>query len=130
MEQIQFEQLVGEEFTRVPAHIKAKLENVDFVLEQEAHDGQRSAHGMRSGDELLGLYEGVPLNARRGVYFGVLPDKISLFQGPLERSAEGDEAALRKLVYDTLLHEIGHHFGFCEKDVRKLERKRARRKGE
>lgn len=129
MERGQFERLIAEEFARIPPHIKEKLDNVDFVLEDEASDDQRSAHGMRRGDELLGLYEGVPLNERRGSYFGVLPDKISLFHGPLERCAEGDDVELRKLVYDTLLHEIGHHFGFCEKDVRKLERKRARRKG-
>ncbi|HTM67842.1 MAG TPA: metallopeptidase family protein [Candidatus Binatia bacterium] len=129
MERPDFERMVGEEFAKIPAHIREKLENVDFVLEDEATPGQRNSHGMRRGDELLGLYEGVPQNARKTGYFGVLPDKISLFKGPLERCAERDAEDVRKLVYDTLLHEIGHHFGFCEKDVRSLERKRARRPG-
>ncbi|HTK05414.1 MAG TPA: metallopeptidase family protein [Candidatus Eisenbacteria bacterium] len=128
MERSLFERMVAEEFARIPDNIRKKLENVDFVLEDEASAGQRDSHGMRRGDELLGLYEGVPLSSRRSGYFGVLPDKISLFQGPLERCASADDAELRKMVYDTLLHEIGHHFGFCETDVRSLERKRARRK--
>lgn len=129
MERPDFERIVREEFARIPSHIRQRLENVDFVLEDEATSAQRSSHGMRRGDELLGLYEGVPLSERKSGYFGVLPDKISLFQGPLERCAGRDAEDLRKTVYDTLLHEIGHHFGFCEKDVRSLERKRARRKG-
>lgn len=124
----EFEQFVEAQFRRLPAHIVDRLENVDFVLEDEATDEQLDEHGMRVDDELLGLYEGTALDARGEAYFAVLPDKITLFQGPLERCAEGDEEELKTLVYDTLLHEIGHHFGFCEKDVRRLERKRARRK--
>lgn len=127
MERPDFERMVAEEFAKIPSGIREKLENVDFVLEDEATPGQRSSHGMRRGDELLGLYEGIPLSERKTGYFGVLPDKISLFKGPLERSSERDAEDVRKMVYDTLLHEIGHHFGFCEKDVRSLERKRARR---
>ncbi|MEY4744871.1 MAG: hypothetical protein RL272_816, partial [Candidatus Parcubacteria bacterium] len=113
MDRAAFESLVEGQFKSLPRNITEKLANVDFVLEDEASAAQRSSHGMRRGDELLGLYEGVPLNERLTGYFGVLPDKISLFQGPLERCGEGDDAVLRKLVYDTLLHEIGHHFGFC-----------------
>lgn len=129
MERQEFERIVEAQFKALPKRITEKLENVDFVLEDEASPQQRSSHGMRRGDELLGLYEGVPQSERLAGYFGVLPDKISLFQGPIERCSGTDLAAIAKTVYDTLLHEIGHHFGFCEKDVRALERKRKRRKG-
>lgn len=123
-----FETLVEEQFAALPTHIVERLENVDFVLEDEAADEQLEEHGMRQDDELLGLYEGTAQDARGESYFAVLPDKITLFQGPIERCADGDAAELRTIIYDTLLHEIGHHFGFCEKDVRRLERKRGRRK--
>ncbi len=129
MDRDAFERLVEDRFKALPKHITEKLENVDFVLEDEATPAQRKSHGMRRGDELLGLYEGVPQNERRAGYFGVLPDKISLFRGPIERCSGTDEGAIAKTVYDTLLHEIGHHFGFCETEVRALERKRKRRKG-
>lgn len=129
MDRAAFERLVERQFKALPGHITEKLANVDFVLEDEASPAQRTSHGMRRGDELLGLYEGVPQSERRAGYFGVLPDKISLFQGPIERCGGTDEATVAKLVYDTLLHEIGHHFGFCEKDVRALERRRKRRRG-
>lgn len=123
-----FESLVEEQFAKLPPHIVERLENVDFVLEDEATDAQLDEHGMRMDDELLGLYEGTAQDVRGEAYFAVLPDKITLFQGPIERCAEEDAVELRIIVYETLLHEIGHHFGFCEKDVRRLERKRARRK--
>jgi len=135
-----FERLVEVEFARLPQHIVAKLQNVEFVLEDEPTEEQkeigREEHGewepcddpecadCANADDLLGLYEGLPLN-ERGADYTALPDKITLFQGPLERLAAGDEQVLREEIYETLLHEIGHHFGFCEEDVLRLEDKRA-----
>lgn len=142
MTRAEFEKLVDEEFARLPPHIVAKLRNVGFVLEQEPTDEQRELGAEAHLDEpcgdpeceecaepgdLLGLYEGLPLN-ERGAGDMALPDKITLFQGPLERLAGDDLQFLRDEIYETLLHEIGHHFGFCEDDVLRLEDKRAEQK--
>ncbi len=75
---------------------------------------------------MLGLYQGVPL-PQRGMWYGmVLPDKISLFQGPIERAANREED-IPQVVYETLWHEVAHYFGMSEPQVRASEWRRAGR---
>ena len=77
---------------------------------------------------LLGLYEGIPKTKRGAGYFGVLPDKITIFQQPIEELAGHDEKKLKKLIYEVVWHEVGHHLGFDEKEIRALEAKKKRQK--
>ena len=72
---------------------------------------------------MLGLYQGVPL-AKRTVHYGmVLPDRVTLFQGPIERASRSRQD-VAKMVYDTLWHELAHHLGMNEKEVRAAEKRR------
>ena len=122
MELSAFNIVVGQTIETLPPQFKAMLENVVVVIEKEAP--------MRRGRRLfglLGLYEGVPLTEWHRTFSGKLPDKITLFQGNIERHAESDEDVPR-VIRETLLHEIGHHFGLDHDRIGKMEKRW--RKGE
>ena len=74
------------------------------------------------GHPLLGLYEGVPLTRRGAYYAGALPDKITIFRGPLERLYGADPERLRREVRHVVLHEIAHHFGISDERLVELDR--------
>jgi len=116
MKDIEFEKLVKEALLEMPEHIREKMDNVAIVVEKGSPQGP-----------LLGLYQGVPQNSW-GRGFGMrLPDKITIFREPLERASSSPEQ-LKKVVKNVVWHEVAHHFGFNEKQVRELERrKRVRR---
>lgn len=109
-----FDKLVDECMDVVPRLFRPRLKNVLFVVEQEP-----------SRPGLLGLYEGIPLNKRSVSFAPPGPDKITIFQGPHERMAR-NEADLRRLVSETIWHEVAHYFGMNEAEVRRAERARAR----
>ncbi len=115
----EFEALVIEVLDDLPDDIAKHLENVDVVVAWSPTREQLQRVGVTHGGTLLGLYEGVPLT-ERGHYYGlVLPDKITLFQGPLQQMAINVED-LRHLVRRTLLHELAHHFGISDDRLREL----------
>ena len=101
----------------------ARLENVAIVVEDEPNEYQRKKLGLGENQLFFGLYEGVPQIKRGPGYGMVLPDKITIFQQPLERMARSEEE-LKEIVKNTVWHEIAHHFGFSEKGIRELGRKR------
>ncbi len=111
-----FEKLVKKAILELPEHIRQKMDNVDIVIEDKSS----------LGDSLLGLYQGVPQTSWGRGFGNILPDKISIFQKPIERSAKS-EREIVDLVKNTVWHEIAHHFGFSEKGVRELEVKRKKR---
>lgn len=113
----EFEAIIHDAILAVPAHIRKRMENVAFVVGQTPTG--RPKH-------LLGLYQGIPLVHRGAGYSGVLPDKITIFQDALEEQANGDERELRRMIRDTVWHEIGHYFGFSEQKVRQWESHRRR----
>ena len=125
MRREEFEQIVREAWRRIPREFRRRIHNVAVVVEDEPGRALLRSSRVPSGDTLLGLYQGVPLTQRGLGYGMVLPDKISLFQGPIERSA-GDPAEIPRIVYDTLWHEIAHYFGMSESEVRASERRRQR----
>jgi len=125
-----FEEIAAEEFARVPEHFKRKVENVALLVEDEPSAKTRAAEGLKDDETLLGLYHGIPANARGDFYSGVLPDTITLYYLPLleeaaflqkERRAESEEAAVRLAVRETLWHELGHYFGLDEEEVHERE---------
>ena len=119
-----FEQLIREAITALPRHIREVLDNVAFVVEQKPRRKKAKEVGIRMNETLLGLYEGIPRIKRDSGYFGVLPDKITIFQNPLEELSDGDEDKLKKLVREVVQHEIGHHLGLDEEELRALEAKK------
>ena len=111
----EFENLVAQTVAAIAPRFQQHLRNVAFVVETESSD-----------PDLLGLYEGTPLTERSvGTGFG-LPDRITIFQRPHERMAR-TARQLRKLVEDTVWHEVGHFFGMDEAAVERAERRRAGR---
>ncbi len=105
---------------RLPKFFKKKMKNVDVVVENRASQDLLLEMGLRSPFELLGLYQGIPLD-RRGFYYGnVLPDKITLFQIPIESICKTKEEVEEK-VREVVIHEVGHYFGLDDEKLRKLE---------
>lgn len=107
-----FEQAVQDALDSLPPELRDRLSNVEVVVEDEPPDGR----------PLLGLYQGVPLT-RRGVnYSGALPDKISIYRGPLERVYGNDPELLNRQVARVVLHEVAHHFGISDARLIEIDR--------
>lgn len=114
-----FEQLVIEAIEALPAVFRDKLDNVDVVVEPwPAADVLRRA-GISNPYGLLGFYQGVPQTRRTRNYGLVLPDKISLYQRPIEARCRTHED-VRETVQHVLRHEIAHHFGIDDARLRAL----------
>ena len=96
----------------LPAELRAAMSNVEIVVEDEPP----------RGEPLLGLYEGIPLTRRSSSYTGVLPDKITIYRGPLTRLYGSDAARLREQVRHVVLHEVAHHFGISDERLVELDR--------
>ncbi len=119
----EFETLVGEGLDAIPEKFRKKLSNVAIIVEDEPAPEQRRKLKLRRDHDLFGLYEGVPQTARGGHYYWILPDKITIFRKPILAHAR-TAAEVKKIVHDTVWHEIAHHFGVGEGEVRRRERKR------
>jgi predicted Zn-dependent protease with MMP-like domain len=116
----EFEEVVVTALKSLPKFIKEKMKNVDVVVENQASRGLLLEMGLRSPSELLGLYQGFPLD-RRGFYYGnVLPDKITIFQSPIESMCKTREEIEEK-VREVVIHEVGHYFGLDDEKLRELE---------
>lgn len=111
-----FEDLVAEALDSLPDEITRMMSNVEVVVENEPNLEQMRL--VPSGHTLFGLYHGIPLT-ERGVYDQALPDKISIFRGPITRFARTPEK-IRDQVRRTVIHEIGHHFGIGEARLHEL----------
>jgi predicted Zn-dependent protease with MMP-like domain len=117
----EFEELVVSALRRLPKFFKKKMKNVDVVIEDRASQKLLAEMGLRSPFELLGLYQGVPLD-RRGFYYGnVLPDKITLFQISIESTCQTKEEIEEK-VREVVIHEVGHYFGLDDERLEELEK--------
>jgi predicted Zn-dependent protease with MMP-like domain len=112
-----FRELVGEALDQLPAEWAERLDNVVVVVEEEPSPEDLAGVGLdpRSGAELLGLYQGVPLD-ERGVYYSSLPDRVVIYRGPVLRAARSRQDVVR-VIQETVLHELGHHFGLAEEDL-------------
>src|SRR3990170_8592745 len=119
MQRRRFIGLVQQALADLPSPYREWLENVDVVVERRPRLHQRRETGLRPGETLFGLYEGVPLTSRGSDYGMVLPDKISIFQEPLEQECD-DEAGLIEEVRRTVLHELAHHFGTSDEELERL----------
>ena len=110
--QEQFEDLVEEALASLPEWIRATMDNVEVFVDDESPDGRGN---------LLGLYEGIPLASRDSNYSGVLPDRITLFAGPILRASGGDPERLRATVRHTVAHEVAHHFGISDERLLEID---------
>jgi predicted Zn-dependent protease with MMP-like domain len=119
MQRRRFIRLVQQALADLPSPYRDWLENVDIVVERRPRLHHLREGGLRPGETLFGLYEGVPRTERDSGYGMVLPDKISIFQEPLEQECE-DEAELVEEVRRTVLHELAHHFGASDEELERL----------
>jgi predicted Zn-dependent protease with MMP-like domain len=109
--------LIQEAVEALPADLQAEISNVEIVVEDEPPPGSN----------YLGLYQGIPLTMRGSgyslpAYSGRLPDKITIFRGPLERHFGNDPARLADEVRHVVWHEIAHHFGISDERLIKIDR--------
>ncbi|HEY8792534.1 MAG TPA: metallopeptidase family protein [Gaiellaceae bacterium] len=107
-----FEEYAQEALDSLPADLRAQMSNVEIVVEDEPPRGSR----------LLGLYQGIPLTRRGSYYGGVLPDKITIYRGPLVRLYGDDPDRLRREVRRVVLHEVAHHFGISDERLVEIDR--------
>ena len=115
-----FRRLVDEALSTIPAEFRDAMRNIAIVVEDEPTPEQLADVGIEPPDTLFGLYEGVPLTERSWSESGRLPDKITLFQHPIEDASE-DEDDLVVAIGETLIHEIGHYFGLSEEEIEEIE---------
>ena len=116
-----FEAMVEDAWESIPESIRREFSNLVVCVEDEPDREQLQRARVPPGGTLLGLYEGVPLDKRGWYYQMALPDRVTLFQGPLERNADGD---IYRAIYETLWHELAHHLGMNEREVRAAERRK------
>jgi predicted Zn-dependent protease with MMP-like domain len=127
MQREEFEALVAKAMDNLPPEFQRKLENVDIVVEDWPTRGQLRQIRNRHPAQLLGLYQGVP-QTRRGRRYGlVLPDKISIFQKPVEEYCRFDHE-IAATIEEVVRHEIAHHFGLDDKTLHQIESVKHRRK--
>lgn len=117
----EFKKLVEEAIDTIPRRFAAHVRNVAVVIEDEPSDDLLGEMAIEPPDTLLGLYQGTPLPERGWGYGNQLPDRISLFQRPIEDEADGDEDAIVTAIGETLIHELGHYFGMSEDEIMAIE---------
>jgi predicted Zn-dependent protease with MMP-like domain len=117
-----FEQLVASALATIPRRFRSAMVNVAIVVEDDPPVELLEEMEIEPPGTLLGLYQGTPLTERQWDYGNTLPDRILLFQGPLERHSS-DEEDLVVAIGETLIHEIGHYFGLSEEEIEEVEEK-------
>ncbi|MHB8168713.1 MAG: metallopeptidase family protein [Thermoleophilia bacterium] len=115
-----FEKLVEEALGTLPDRFASRLENVSILVEDWATPEQLAKVNLKDPHRLLGLYEGIPLTERPRGYYGVLPDRITVFRIPIEEMSSTDDD-IRSQVRKTVMHELGHYFGMDERRLRRTD---------
>ena len=110
--------MVARAIAELPEAFRSRLDNLAIVVRDYATSRDHARAGSPGGT-LLGIYQGVPLTARGSSYGMTLPDRIVVFQRPLQ-SLASDESHLYELVRHTVQHEIAHHFGISDARLREL----------
>jgi len=117
-----FERLVEEALREIPKRFRRAMHNVAVVVEQEPAPDVLDELEIPPGDTLLGLYQGTPLTERSWGHGNSLPDRISIYQGPIEDACD-DEDEIRDCIAETVIHEFGHYFGMSEEQIEEIEEK-------
>lgn len=117
MDEPQFQKLVEEALDSLPKEFAQKLDNVAVTFQDFPTLYQIQKSKLKPYSLLFGLYEGVP-QTKRGVYYSAVPDKITIFKNAIESVSRTDEE-IKERVRQTVIHEIGHHFGLSDADMKK-----------
>lgn len=116
----QFESLVDSALKSLPRRFRRKLRNITLVVEDWPDAATLEEMEITPPDTLYGLYRGVDLPHRDSFYGNVLPDTITIYQGPIEQDA-ADQEEMGELIRDVVIHEIGHYFGLDDERMEELE---------
>jgi predicted Zn-dependent protease with MMP-like domain len=115
----EFERLVMDAIAALPRDIKRYIENVDIVVEEEPSAETLAEAGLPPGETLYGYYQGVPHQQRGTSYTMALPDKITIYRRPIVDSCR-NRGQMRWLVRSTVIHELAHHFGIDDEELKRL----------
>jgi predicted Zn-dependent protease with MMP-like domain len=118
-----FEELVEEALRAIPTRFRDEVRNVAVVVEDEPPQDVLDEMEIDPDDSLFGLYQGTPLPERSWGHGNTLPDRISIYQGPIEDACEDDEDEIRGCIAETVIHEFGHYFGMSEEEIEEIEEK-------
>src|SRR5918992_2208122 len=117
-----FSELVEEALREIPRRFRKAMTNVAVIVEDEPPPHILEEMEIGPDDTLFGLYHGTPLPERGWTYGNALPDRISIYQRPIEEECEDDEQ-IRDCVAETVIHEFGHYFGMSEEEIEEIEEK-------
>jgi predicted Zn-dependent protease with MMP-like domain len=120
MKRERFRQLVSEAVDTIPASFRKHLQNIAIVVEDEPPAALLAEMEIEPPDTLFGLYQGTPLTERRWDHGNTLPDRISLYQFPIEDVCETEDDIVTE-IGETLIHEVGHFFGLDEAEIEEIE---------
>jgi predicted Zn-dependent protease with MMP-like domain len=120
MNRRRFDELVAAAIRSIPRRFREQMANLAVIVEQEPSDDLLNEMEIEPPDTLFGLYQGTPLPERRWDYGNTLPDRILIFQGPIEDSCDSDEDVV-EAIGETLIHELGHYFGLSEEEIEDIE---------
>ncbi len=127
MHRSDFEKLVAQSLRHLPQKFRSKLRNITIDIEERPDQELLDDMGIVDGT-LFGLYQGVPLTEREWNYGNALPDRIVIYQRPIEDAA-ASTAEIEDIVRETVIHEIGHYFGFDDESLYEIEKEIKKKKG-
>jgi predicted Zn-dependent protease with MMP-like domain len=121
MQRKRFERLVEEAIATVPRRFRAAIQNLAVIVEDWPSDELLDDMGIEPPDTLFGLYQGTPLTERAWAQGNTEPDRVLIFQGPIEEACGGDEDEIVAEIGMTVIHELGHYFGLSEEEIEEVE---------
>ncbi len=116
----EFEAVVREALDVIPRHFRKRFDNLEVVVEDAPSADLLADMGFEHDETLFGLYQGTPLPERAWAHGNQLPDRIVIFQRPLEEAFEDDDEMFEEVCL-TLIHEAGHYFGLEEAEIEAIE---------
>jgi predicted Zn-dependent protease with MMP-like domain len=116
-----FEALAARAFLAIPRRFRSRMQNVAIVVEDEPDSELLRDMDIEPPDTLFGLYQGVPLTERGWDYGNRMPDRIVIYQRPIEQACGRDDNAVFEEVCATIIHEAGHYFGLSEEEIERIE---------
>ena len=120
MSRKEFERLVEAALADIPRRFRRAMRNVAVVVEDEPDAELLRSLDIDPPDTLFGLYQGTPLPERGWGYGNSLPDRISIYQRPIEDASESSDEIVETIA-ETVIHEFGHYFGLSEEEIEEIE---------